>query len=994
MGPWPPPLPRRWSGRSLPPLVGRQRQFDVLEEVWAAVERGARQVVFVGGEAGAGKSRLVAEAAAMLHRHGVPVLFGACLADLGRPYDPFVEPVATLLPALELDRLGAEPDQPPASREARLRMLRLITDSPGPPGSTPPVVLQPALFNAVTGALVAAAGELPMVVVLEDLHWAGEGALALLRFTVERTPDVPLLFLVTVRTAPPDLSPHVGGLIADLMRLDGVCRLDLPGLTTQEIVEYLGRAGPLPEPAARHAASLLRDLTAGNPFLLGEAFREHASALAAGILPVTSVRAPETVRELVRARLERLAPVERAVLETAAVIGEEYELRLLAHAVPGGDPLQGPAPSSRPIDLVFAALEAGRAVGMVEWLPGNGGLAHFPHAIARQAVLELMSPFDLAAANARVALALEEHYPSAEGRVQRLAHHFSDAAVLGYAEQATEYLTAAADAARARSSHADAAELYQRAAAHALDPFSRDELRLASGSAYLRATWLRRARDLAEAVGTSGSPSQRLRAATLFEAASWRSNAQGPRSVTLLTSALAQAGDGPPDRDRILATAALARTLAFSERAGDAAVQRDRALQWARDHDDPALLAEVLTLRLFDPTPELRDGRLRCCEEIVRLARGRDEVDVLGPTAFFRCLGHYELGHPDALAHAYRDLARVAGATSEPYWTLALDFVTFSLQLMRGELAAAARSLAESTRRVAALAEAADASEGSLALQTFILRRETGRLAAVRPLITGEEDPADQWAPGLLALYTEFGMREPARRTLRWILDGDLDSRRRSASWPATLTFLVEAAVALEDRGAACVLLPLAAEHGGHNLVAGEFLIPFGSGDRLVGALESLLGDPTAEEQFATALAMDQRMGSPLHQAATLAEYLQHVVRAGNDRGGAAALAAEAAALSQAHGLVRLTQRIERLWPSGPAQVAPARLTSRLTSRETQVLGLLGRGCSNREIARTLVISEHTAANHVRSILAKLGCANRTQAAMLAVEQDLTTPTR
>jgi DNA-binding CsgD family transcriptional regulator len=981
MGQWPqPPLPRRWSGVRLPPFVGRERQFAVLEDVWGAVTRGARQVVFVAGEAGSGKSRLCSESAAMLHRHGVPVLVGTCVAEFGRDYDPFVEPLTDLIPALDSGALTPSAGGPDA--EARARRLRLITGTTASPGLAA-AVHQPELFSAVTEALAAAAAVRPLMLVLEDVHWAGEGALTLLRFAVERTSNMPILFLVTIRTEPPDLSPQVSGVVTDLMRLDGASRLDLPGLVTDEIAEYLVRGFGLSAATARPAASILRDHTAGNPYLLREVCRERGADLASGALLRGAPRAPESVRQSTRARVERLTPGQRTFLETAAVIGEEFDVPLVtASWRPLGDTaVEDPSPG-----LVFEALESARAAGLIEWVPERSGVGRFPHALARQSVLELMTEFDRAAANARVAVALEQRFPAADRRLQRLAHHFSNAVALGFADQATDYLERAADADRARLSYTDAAQLYERAASHAATATRRDGLLLACGKAHLQATHLERARQLAEQVTASGTPEQALQAAMLFESAAWQANAHQPRSVELLTAALARTEAAGTVKDRIIATAALARAVSFSERPARAVTHRADAIRQAREVGDPALLAAVLSISLLDGAggDQLAD-RLRLADELTGLVDDLGDVHYLGPAAFHRCVGHYVLGNPTAVDLAYLDLVRMTQATNEPYWTLALSIASFSLHLMRCDFAEAALTLERTARLSASVDGGYEAAEGPWSLQSYILRRETGDLEAARQLITGEEDPAHAWAPGLLALYTEFSMAGAAARVLHWILAGDLEARQRSASWPLVLSFLVDAATWLQDGAAARALLPLAGRFADRNLVASEFVVALGSGDRLIGALESVLGEPTAEAHFVAALDMDTRMGSPLHRATTLAEHVAHLRRSGGSAGLIRSLTSEALSLCDRHSL----ERVRRLL--GPDAVNPVKHDQRdaLTPRETEVLRLLGRGCSNREIATTLVISEYTAANHVRNILGKIQCANRTQAAMYAVAHGL-----
>ena len=984
-------MPARWSGLSLPPFVGREQEFRVLEGVWAAVESGARQVVIVGAEAGGGKSRLVAQAAALLQRDDVTVLLGTVLAEMGSPYDPFVEPLGIIMRGLEEGSLSL----PAAGSDAagQMRLLRLITQG-SIEGTSPRAVYQPELFAAAAAALEAASAVRPTLVVLEDLQWASEGALLLLRFVVARTADLPLLFMVTVRTGQPDLSPRVSRVVSDLVSQDGVTRLDLPGLVTEEIADYLVRASGLSAVQAQRAADILRVQTAGNPYLLREVCREHAADLAAGRLSRGAPLTLGSVRDATGARIERLTADQRRVLETAAVVGEEFDIRLLAASLvpPAGDG----AESEGGVDLTYSALESAEALGLVERVPGRSGVGRFPHAIARQAVLDLMSQYEHAHANARVALALENRFPAADRRILRLAHHFANAAALGFADKATQYLKSAGQDATARLSHAEAALLYERAAEHTAHPEERDNLRLASGRAYLRATHLQRTRELAEAVAATGTPDQVLRAALLFEAASWQGHAHDHRTIELLDAAMRATAEGGPRRGRVVATAALGRAMSFGDRAGPAAGLREEAIGVARESGEDSLLAEVLAISLLDGLgPDGLTDRLQRADELTQLVTRLGEVELLGPASFHRCVSHYVLGDPASLERAYLDLSGMTRATNEPYWTLAFNFVTFGLQLMRCEFAGAAATLEQTAALAAAFEGGYSAAQGPWSIQSYMLRRETGQLGAVRSLLTGDEDPARSWAPGLLALYCELGMAEPAARVLRWLLQSDLEAQQRSASWPGVLSFLVDACVLLEDREAAHALMPFAHRFVDRNLVVSEFLAPLGSGDRLIGELESILSAASAEEHFVAALAMDARMGSPLHRATTLAAHASHLRRHGQSPERAGALAAEALGLCDRYRL----ERVRRLLgpdaaASGGAVAASSHIAGEgLTRRETEVLRLLGRGLSNREIAATLVISNYTAGNHVRNILAKLQCANRTQAAMYAAEHGLTGPT-
>ena len=197
-----------------------------------------------------------------------------------------------------------------------------------------------------------------------------------------------------------------------------------------------------------------------------------------------------------------------------------------------------------------------------------------------------------------------------------------------------------------------------------------------------------------------------------------------------------------------------------------------------------------------------------------------------------------------------------------------------------------------------------------------MLQRVTGGLEQVRPLVTGDESLEDHWLPGLLALYTELEMLEPAARLLTHLRDR-LDDYRAGAQWAGVLAFATEAAAKLDDTVAAAVLRPLLAEYAGTNLMAGANAAVFGSADRYLAQLDSVLGAPSADQHFERALEMDRRMGAVTHQVETLAAWSWH--RARRERPGddgqpspsATRLAEEARALARHIGHRRVLRDLD-----------------------------------------------------------------------------------
>jgi len=265
MGQWVrPPLPADLTARRRGPLVGRAAELAAFELVWERAERGNRQAVFIGGEPGAGKTRLAAEVAGRLVDHGVAVLVGGSRADANIPYAPFAEALDRLLIA------AAPGSVADALADAGPQLARLTTQLGRHLPDTRPAedvgAARQALFDAVTRFLRRLALDRPIALLLDDLHWAQLPTLAMLEAVLIGCADVRMLVVATFRTTEPDRSDELVTRLAELHRFDGVRRLDLGGLDTEAIAEFVCQTQQLAPASARTAAALLRDKTGGNPF--------------------------------------------------------------------------------------------------------------------------------------------------------------------------------------------------------------------------------------------------------------------------------------------------------------------------------------------------------------------------------------------------------------------------------------------------------------------------------------------------------------------------------------------------------------------------------------------------------------------------------------------------------------------------------------------------------------------------------------------------------
>ena len=353
-------MPVRWSGTAHPVFVGRTRELAVLEQVWAETVAGARQVVFVGGDPGGGKSRLLAEVATVLHERGAAVLLGSCIEEFGPPYQPFVQPHRRSR-ARPAQRSAAARREPPARTPTPLTD-RLATLSGQRPSRAGAAQHRRRLYDAAVDAFRAAAAQRPLVLVLEDLHWAGSTALQLLGYLVEQTADAqdPGARLAPDHRAGPLAAARAGdrpALPAGRRPAPGPRRARhrghrrLPGPRERR----LGQPGPR---ATRRCCATRPGATRSSSASCGETWPRAAGR---PLCAAADFQAPESVRHTIESRLDRLAAPHREVLELAAVIGEDFDSTTLVSA------------SDWTHDTTLEALDAAVDAGLVERTAGPDG---------------------------------------------------------------------------------------------------------------------------------------------------------------------------------------------------------------------------------------------------------------------------------------------------------------------------------------------------------------------------------------------------------------------------------------------------------------------------------------------------------------------------------------------------------------------------------------------------------------------------------------------
>ncbi|HVW17733.1 MAG TPA: AAA family ATPase, partial [Solirubrobacteraceae bacterium] len=403
------------------PFVGRAAELGRLR---ALVPRGAddgRRIALVGGEAGSGKSRLVRELAQAVAADGVTVLYGACDAVVRTPYQPFADALGRLVRSTDAAALRADLGATGGELARLLPELRTLVGDLSAAAAADPDTERHRLHAAVADLLGGAGARAPVLIVVEDLHWADGATLLLLRH-LARSTDGRVLVVATFRDTEAEVPPGLADALADLRRADDVVRLHLAGLGEADVTEFVRRAsGARVDREGRGLVRALRDLTEGNAFLLCELWRALVEREAvvvrdgcvAPVVPPAEIAAPDGVREVVGQRLARLEDDTRALLELAAVAGPAFELTLLRAAAP---------------EAVgrLDALEPAVRGGLVEELPGRALAYRFTHELVRRALYDGLGGVRRAELHLRIAEALERAAPEPDGRaLADLAHHFA-----------------------------------------------------------------------------------------------------------------------------------------------------------------------------------------------------------------------------------------------------------------------------------------------------------------------------------------------------------------------------------------------------------------------------------------------------------------------------------------------------------------------------------------------------------------------------------------
>jgi eukaryotic-like serine/threonine-protein kinase len=836
-------------------FVGRDRELEQMRGAVDEAIAGRGRLLQVMGEPGIGKTRTTEELTTYAKVNGARVHWGRCREDDGAPaYWPWVQAIrsfvreadpvglawqmgggaaeiAQLVPEVA-ERLDIEPASPGDSEEARFR-----------------------LFDSVTTFLVAAARDRPIVIVLDDLHWADEPSLLLLKFAAREIGSSGLLVVGTYRDV--ELGRHhpLARVLGEISGTEGSVRINLRGLSVDAVERYIGMtAGAAPPPGLAEA---VQSQTDGNPFFVGEVVRLLASEGHLNDPDAWQGVIPQGVREVVGRRLDRLSEPTNEALRVAAAIGREFEEQVLVAVT----------------DLSQAELMTAANEAISERLVTDLGEGRysFSHALVRDTLYDEASPAQRAALHERIGLTLEEICGDDETRLGELAHHFLSAAPRGDIGRAIDYAERAGAQAMDQLAYEEAAELYERALevlelSDEPDESRRCALLLALGGAQMSAGGFvdsRQSYERAAAAARALGDTDRLVGAAMGIALLSEAGVVDEALVQLLDQALEAVGPGP-SAERASLLSAKAQELYWVDAQGLSAPLVEEALEIAREVGDPQALATALVRQIFIPIePDAQAKRLAIADEMMKLGGSTGDREMVVRSHAFKLREYLELGDIPAVDRELSDYARLAEELRMPQHI----WHTFALRAMRamidGELEEA-EELAGEARSRGERAEQPLATQ-FYGVQLILLRRFQGRtdelLPAVRELAERYEAiPA--WRTALISLEALAGHLEQGRLELERFAGDDFSAIPADANWLPAMGLIGEAAALLGDAERAATLYERLLPYDGLVIVAARAAAAQGSVARVLGLLARTLGRlDDARRHLEDAIEMARRMG-------------------------------------------------------------------------------------------------------------------------------------
>ncbi len=948
------------------PIVGRDAVLGELADALGLAGNGASGAVLLGGDAGIGKTRLVDEVVARASASGSRVLLGHCL-DLGEHVRAF-QPVADAFAGLD----AADPAVGSGLGELAASLPALEALRTGQAADHDGDRLRADVLAAVAHTLEHLAADAPVLLVLEDLHWADASTRHLVRYLLVRRFARPVALLLTFRSDDLHRRHPLRPALAEWTRLPAVRRIDLPPLDDASMTELVRARAARGLTAEGIDAILAR--AEGNAFYAEELLD---AGLAEGSLP-------EDLADLLLVRVDRLQDDAKAVARAVACAG-------------------GPVPDAllrRVVETSGSVDDALREAVDLKVLVPVGDTLRYRHALLAEAVLDDLLPGERRRVHAAFLRVLESDPSLASAATTALHAHGAGEPALAFRAD-----VAAAEEARRVGGHDEAAGHLQRALDvldHAPDGYDVVGLVTLTADTLLAAGRLRTAAALLdEHLGRVPAGDGRARLLLARGQVAYLGEADAEADAASL--AALEAADGASAEVRARIESLRAQVASMLGRPEEALARAEAAATLAAEVGDEQTVAEAqtTTLRVLARTGADEEGTRDRYVELAEAARARGDVHGELRAWHHLAFSHFNAGELDRADDYFRVGMRRAHETGRAWAPYGFDgrFFAAVVAYLRGDWDEVSR-LAEGLQGATRLARASLQSIVMLVAAGRGTSMEADTVTAVRArwdldlalavhsgtaLVDAAQDVEGAVAAhDALVCTLDAVWREhlgPQRLRLGGLLVGRLAGAVASRGADESRHFLELADAAL---GAAEEAAALSAELGpeGHAWllrVRAEVLRLRLAAGRPV--------DPTELEQAWREVVDAFDAYGEVYERARSQVRLARVLAAAGRGEEVAALVADADAVARRLGAAPLLREASELAPRSRARRSapgPEHDPGALTPREREVLALVAEGRTNGEVAARLFISTKTASVHVSNILAKLGASSRTEAAALA----------
>jgi len=903
--------------REGPAFVGRQSELQRLDEALDDANQGLGRIVFVAGEAGGGKTRLLEEFGRRAAATRLPVYSGWCWEGEGaRAYWPWVQILRALIATRSSEKLREQMGS--GALDIARVIPRLREKLPELPDS--PAVQSDQerfrLFDSITCFLrCVASNDGAQILVLDDLQWADTPSLRLIEFLAHEMVDAPILVLGAYRED--EVAHPLAETLGVLARRSLFEQLSLKGLTAPEIAQILrvdGGAEPSEE-----LISAVAEKTDGNPFLVTEIaqlIENQPGAFKVGARGACTFALPQGVTAVVQRRLAMLPPNAHKVLAVAAVIGQEFSREVLVRALE----------AEWRLDPLAEALRS----SIVTEVPQALGRYRFTHALVREALYEEIETSERVLIHRRVAKALEQMSGmSPPSNLAEIAFHHTEGASPEEFEKAIVFARRAGERAveqlaweDASTHFRDALKLLEQREARTADECC--QLLLATAQSERRAGNLTRAREActraAELARRFEIPEILGRAAlgvqTPFEILSGSVDAV---EVSLLEDALRFHTDPQSlTRARLLGRLAIAKY--WSDDSELCLALTEEAIGIARNSGDPSALAEALNAQIYAYSrPQFADRQLDLENEIVRLAYESGDPNLVFLALLYRSEESLTRGDIQGLNRDLSELALVAEALRQPPEREFMKIIRATRLLGEGRVT---ESAAVGTEALDLGALGGDLSyQLTRTLHRYGVYHEQLKLERLEDEIRHLAEtlrPGSMWFCALANLCGQIGKEDESRNLFDSLAIHEFSAVSPDFGWAVSMHHLTETCVRLRDSKRAAVLYRQLRPHDGR-FVTFSWISFCGPVSRYLALLAATAGqDREAIDHFEAAIHSCQALGAALWTARVRCDFARFLMERGRpeDREKALELRQRAASAAEKLDSARLKAEANSITPS------------------------------------------------------------------------------